>query len=273
MVIPHSTRPLSVKSLDREPGLERRGKDSSAILMCELTAVTPIIINSAFKSMTNADSPYLPAASIRGMVRNMMEMLGASCLRLVDAPARNAPESLKACSRDKACLTCRTLGFTEKEKEGGCASKVFFSDAKPVPPAPGKPPAWKWQFADVRRQYAGQPPPVDGWAIFAHGDLEVDVFDTPGGQRTRCLSAGSPLRFRVEFINLDPEAKALFLFALTLRYQSYELCHKLGYAKALGLGACTIRILNPDAPAIGPEVEPYLASPPFQHIYQARRLA
>ena len=35
VVIPHSQRPLSVKSLEREPGIERRNKESSAILMCE----------------------------------------------------------------------------------------------------------------------------------------------------------------------------------------------------------------------------------------------
>ena len=276
VVIPHSQRPLSVRRLDGEPGVERRNKDSSAILICELTTLTPLVINSVFRSMTDADQPYVPAASIRGMVRNMMEMLGASCLRLVDAPARNAPAGLKTCTRDKTCLTCRSFGFTEKadktDKAAGCASKISFSDAKPVPTVPGKPLSWKWKHVDVRRQYAGQPPPVDGWALFEHGDLEVQILEKGDRQTTRCLAAGSRLRFRVEYINLDAEARALFLFALTLRYQSYELCHKIGYAKALGLGACTIRILNPEAAAIGPEVEPYLADPPFQHIYAARRL-
>ena len=76
--------------------------------------------------------------------------------------------------------------------------------------------------------------------------------------------------FRSEYLNLDEEEYAVLKFALTLEYGDVKLCHKLGYAKALGLGACTISIPGDKSEPAGTALDRYLRLPGYQVLKQFR---
>jgi hypothetical protein len=104
----------------------------------------------------------------------------------------------------------------------------------------------------------------------------VNVSDRYVNRWDRSLAPGARLTFRVEYTNLGEEARSILLYALTLRDGERQLCHKLGYAKAIGMGAAVIRIRamppNP-APEPGPEIARYLQGPAFRAFAEARRIA
>jgi hypothetical protein len=263
----YSTRPLSRRPCAAEPGHDRRDRASSGILACELEALTPLCIHSAFRALADDQPPVIPGSSLRGMVRNMMEMLGAGCLRLVDRAGPGAPPELAPCSQSSACIACRVFGFTEGDFSW--ASKVLFSDARPFRERDGW--SFTWTHCVLARRYSGPAAQSSAWNLFPTGAVSVPCLPRAGRNTTRCAAAGSRFRFRVEYLNLDAEELSLLLFSLTLSHGAYDLCHKLGYAKALGLGACKVRILNPNPPAIGPEINPYLGDAGFLDILRHRK--
>jgi len=264
--IDFTKRPLSTRALAREAGHERRERTQSGILLCELETVSPLCIQSVFREMKQSDTPFIPASSLRGMIRNMMEVMGAGCLRLVDYPPRQAPRALSKCQENATCLTCRLFGFTDKDL---CwAGKVLFTDAKPADAR-----SWRWEHVEAQRESHGAAPPADEWMIFGYQPFGLTVQARPHRGTTRCIGRGAKLIFRVDYLNLGAEELAVLLFALTLRHGEFRLCHKLGYAKAMGLGTCTIRLLNQQPPAIGAEIEPYLRDPVFAQIAAVRSMA
>jgi hypothetical protein len=188
------------------------------------------------------------------MVRNMVEVLGGGCARYLDGIQE--PPYLRRCSEFDACLACRLFGFVEGSF--AWAGKVRFTDAGPQ--------RVKWaQFAvpyDRPSQDGG-----DGWVLFRHSEPQL------GSGPVRCVERGQEFRFRVDHINLDPEEMAVFRFALTLTHRDIDLCHKLGYGKALGLGSCKISIIpgKTPLPEIGPELDPYLEPAIMNVLREARR--
>jgi len=263
--VPYTARALSKKPCLAGPGQERRDRTSSGILICELTAITPLCIHSQFRSLGREQPPLIPGSSIRGMVRNVVEVLGAACLRFVDQPPGGAPEALQPCSEAAACLACRVFGFTDGEFSW--ASKVSFSDARPFRDRGQW--SFSWTHCLVARRDTGHRPQSNAWRIFPSAPLAVACRTEPARGTVPCAAAGSRFRFRADYLNLDSEERSVFLFALTLTRDQVQLCHKLGYAKALGLGACQIRIVN-TSPAITSEIDPYVSDPVFARFAAER---
>ncbi len=258
-VAPFIKRPLSRRSCagNDEPGHDRRPRESSGYWTCSLTTLTPLCIQSSFNRLTDESPAVLPGSSLRGMVRNVCEVLGAGCAWSYEGgPA--PPTNLSRCVESSACLTCRIFGFVDGTF--AWAGKVRFLDTAPVRAT------WTLLSVPVNR-----PPQEDprGWVVFRHGEPEL------GPGPTRCLERHQQFRFLVDYTNLDPEELALFRFALTLAHEpsGIDLCHKLGYAKALGLGSCKIAIMpgKIPVPPIGREIEPYLTGPACEVLKDARR--
>jgi hypothetical protein len=182
----------------------------------------------------------------------------------MDRPPRNAPALLAVCSPANACLACRVFGFTDGNT--AWAGKVLFTDARPKNLNEKL-----WTRIDASRQASGQPAPADhGWVLFPKETVEA----ARRAGNTRAITSEKTLLFRVDYLNLDAEELAVFLFALTLTHDRHRLCHTLGYAKALGFGACTIRIANNTPPQIDPvALQPYLDDPVFATFSQARSIA
>src|SRR5580700_5458979 len=83
---------------DRGHAQLHRGR-LSGVWDCRLRVVTPLCIKSYFVR----DTPVMiPSHSLRGMVRGVVEMLGASCARL--KPAEPVPTELRSCSEARACI-------------------------------------------------------------------------------------------------------------------------------------------------------------------------
>jgi hypothetical protein len=245
-----------VRSLKEEPGYDRWVPFSGS-LVCELEVLTPLCIHSVFRNMQDSDEPFVPGSSLRGMVRNMAEMLGAGCGRLYERQSQ-----LPACNSAMPCLVCRTFGFIDGDK--GWAGKVRFRDARRgagVTTTRARP---AWVMCDVPFQRDPHQP-GQGWIIFAH-----NPGFRPARGKTRCLDAGEKLQFRVDCMSLDSEEYAVLRFALTLQTPQFHLPHKIGYAKGAGFGGCRIRILSEKAPPLGPAIDPYLSTPGFRQIQEAR---
>jgi len=256
--VPFTTLELPRKPCAEELGGERRSRKGSGIWRCELATLAPLCIKSSFDRLHDADAAVIPASSLRGMVRNMAEMLGAGCGRF-HADKDWLAGRLKPCSEDDACLVCRVFGFVEGDY--ALAGKVRFVDA--VLPRP----RWEKLAIPSTQRDPHESTPGGGWILFPR---RTPARLPPGP--TRCLAAGQRIVFRVEYLNLDEEEYAVFKYALTLEHGGAKLCHMLGYAKALGLGACTLSLLADKSDPPGPELDPYLAQPGYRALKEWRTL-
>jgi len=245
--VPFTTLELPRQSCAKEAGVERRSRRGSGIWSCELVTLAPLCIQSSFARLSDADAAVIPASSLRGMVRNMAEMLGAGCGRF-HSDGEWLPDRLKPCSEESACLVCRVFGFVEGDF--AVAGKVRFVDA--TSPRPH----WEKYAIPTTQRDPHDGAQGGGWILFPR---RPPAKLAPGP--VRCLAAGQRIAFRVEYLNLDEEEYAVFKYALTLEHEGTKLCHMLGYAKALGLGACTITVLRDKSDPPGPAIEKYLTQP------------
>ncbi len=269
---PFTTEKLTLKSLTAETGLERFDKALSGRWKCRLSVVTPLCIKTSFEQQRRwkIERPFIPATSIRGMIRNTAQILGAGCGRLY-GPDWEVPRHLAPCSPPNACVVCRIFGFAEKvekvEKQDTWQSKVRFFDALTLEKT-----EWVLLNTDDRSGWGGGEPVVAaGWALFPHLKENLPRGSTP------CIEKGSIFEFDVEYLNLDAEELAVLRLAITLKSAGPPLVHKIGFAKSLGLGSCLISIIN-DAPIkdlirqteIERQTARYIAMPGFQAITRWR---
>ena len=235
----------------------------SGTMHCTLETKTELAIRKIWEPDL---APWIPGASLKGLIRTTAQMTGAGCAdRFLFDPKRDRQTDLtgvEPCGPKSACLVCRVFGYApEGEKEFGWAGKVRFHDS-------GTPAGW------TRKNWAGWLP--DGNARLHRKNYLHESFyyapSKPGSPRreplgwkayehSRTLSptaedfqpeltvkTGTKFAFRAEFENLTPEELWVFHFALTLTHrcdrhpQPIDLCHKLGFGKALGLGSCKIAV-------------------------------
>ncbi|HWZ42326.1 MAG TPA: RAMP superfamily CRISPR-associated protein [Candidatus Saccharimonadales bacterium] len=233
-------------------GHDRRPRNGSGLWECRLTTLTPLAIQALFRNLREQEKPFIPGSSLRGMMRNMVEVLGAGCARFYERPH---DKSVTVCTREAACISCRLFGFVEGES--GWSGKVRIEDSLPQSVA--------WERYDFPSQRPAQAS-GSGWIIFPFTRPRL----APG--QVRCVPGKTSFLFRIVYTNLDPEEYSVLKFAVTLRRDTVQLCHTLGYGKSLGFGACVVGILNDSSPAIGPEINPYLAQPAFQALATHRRM-
>ena len=271
--------PFTEQALRKQPcsatsGWERRDAKTSGIWACELETLTPLCINSReFQQQRGdwKDQAALPASSLRGMIRNVAEVLGAGCGRFYGAP--DLPSALRPCDERGACLVCRVFGFVHANFSW--QSRVRITDTKRAKVA--------WTTHNLNRRtvdfdYYDEDPAVarrEGWAVFP----SFEPGPLPSGNPSRdvgCIAPGARFPFRVEYTNLDDEEYAVLRFAVTLSHagRGLDLTHKLGFAKALGLGSCRVRILLPKDPRpMGAEIDYYLSQPGLADFARLRTLA
>lgn len=235
----------------------------SGTLHCVLATDSLLTIKANFEELyRQVRSPYLPGSSLKGMARNVLEMLGVGCAGFFhhnQEDRRTNPAGLIPCTEKAACVVCRLFGYSVEGKEFGWAGKLRFHDSDP---------AANW--------------PPDRWKVYRH------ISPSPGAgrdfQARACVGAGEFFPFHLDYENLDPEEFTLLHFALTLRHQcerhspEIRLLHKLGYGKGLGLGSCHIKIdrvepenvkryfpdqSGPAIPQPDSSIEQHLAAPPY----------
>ena len=233
--IPFTRRRLNRKPCAEEAGLEIRDPVRAGSWICKLETVTPLIINSLFPRLSAAPlPPFIQGSSLRGMVRNAAEMLGAGCCRYCDVRREDLDpdyRGLSTCREQSACVVCRIFGFVDRQTTW--TSKVAFADALSA--------QTQWTQVHIPGRTPHLQSPGLEWAFFAHGD------SVPAEGPLRAAATGV-FTFTVDYINLDDEQRDILRFALTLRHDQAHLCHRLGFAKALGYGACRISIDGDPAP-------------------------
>jgi hypothetical protein len=217
----------------------------SGVWVCELETITPLCIKSYFQKPGPSGEIYIPGSSLRGMLRSVVEMLGASC-------------TLRNCSLHSACIACRVFGFVQGDT--GWQGKIEIGDTvkrtckmigMPAPPMGGKPPL---------------APAGACWRLFRHS--VPTVFGGP----LRCAGIGEVFKFGLRYEDLSREEYDVLKFALTLQGGGLaaKVCHKLGYAKSQGLGSCVVRISGDLSSAVGAGIGPYVADPAFA-VFVAER--
>lgn len=259
--IPFTKLDLSRRSCEAGAGAEtghdrreRRPDSLSGFWGCSLEALTPLCIQAAFAVQQKQGSQaFLPGSSLRGMLRNVAEMLGAGCARYYEGQGYGS--NLKICTARNACLVCRVFGFVEGDF--AWAGKVRVNDSARADV--------RWLGCHLPRQ---RPAHSDvngaGWMIFPATKPAL------ASGRTWSVDAKRRFPFLVEYLNLDAEEYAVLKFSLTLQYQEVDLVHCLGYGKSLGLGACKISIPKDTSPPIGQKIQRYLDQPGFRVFRELR---
>ncbi len=263
---PFETRGLNTKPLSAVAGLERWDKTTAGRWQCELTVLTPLCVKSAFEQQykDRAKLAVIPGSSLRGMVRNTAEILGAGCGRFYKG-GRELPSGLSPCKESAVCVTCRVFGFVEGKTTW--QSRVRFTDAV----SQGDP-RWKNLHVEVgSRGGTGAAASAPGWAVFEHKE------ETHVDGRVPCVGRSVKFRFGVEFVGFDATDYAVFRLALTLQAGEHHLVHKLGFAKSLGFGSCRVEVLNEAAikdatrrEGVAAETDRYAAMGGFQELIEWR---
>jgi CRISPR/Cas system CSM-associated protein Csm3 (group 7 of RAMP superfamily) len=219
----------------------------SGTFQCVLETLTPLTIKQHFLDLKKSNKPaWIPGSSVKGMVRNVAEILGAGCTLYFGSAAPKPP--ISPCAAGAACLVCRVFGYAPPKQEGGWQAKARFYDTELV-----RPPEWISSFIASKRrsgqgQYSAveQPDHAEGWKIFLH---TADAGGYGSGAAVPSVPKGALFPFRVKFENLDEEEFAVLRFCISLQHHclehgTFHLCHKLGYGKSLGMGSCNIRIVE-----------------------------
>jgi len=277
---PYNFVPLAETLVRQAPGSHERfeAERHSGKLVCQLETLAPLSIKTHFEALKDArpasEEPWIPGSSLKGMVRNVLEMLGLGCGRYFEARGSRLPPDLGAlrpCLEGDACLVCGLFGYTgekarsgpeeeQEEKAHGWAGKLRFRDAHLLSPMPGG--AWKEPEAGMGQLMSHGPRHTAfyyperltnprsrkpaGWKLYLHSRHCV----WPGG-RTNCRAwarEGCKFRVAVDYDSLTDEEMAALRFGLTLSHRceahrfDVSLCHKLGYGKPLGMGSCRVTL-------------------------------
>jgi hypothetical protein len=254
--IPFGAEPVDRKPCASEPGHEilnapgmRTGR-----WQCTLRTLEPLSIKAVFEPLAPRRPAYIPGSSIRGMVRNVAEMMGAGCGRYYDDDMK-LPDNLTVCNEGAACQVCRIFGFTDGEY--AWASKVRFSDTEPLLRTP-------WVRLEVPNQREALTDNGRGWRTFrSYGG------PTGYGPHVYCVDKKAEFRFMVDYRNLSEEQFDLLLFCLTLQDGNEQSVHKLGYAKSLDLGACLIFADGGARPGLN--LKKYLDRPGYEDYFYRKR--
>ena len=263
--------PFNFVSLGDENEIEEsRGPikkgDYSGKIVCTLTNLTPISIGSekSTEFIKFKDKYVIPASSLKGEIRNIVEILTTSCIKNIKEKHlyKKIPEKFKPCKNtEHLCFACRLFGSTGNDMEEMSVSqnsyrgRVFFSDAvinKNVNTLTlsfllGGPRVEEGEPA-MRRFYTTPSGKIRGRKFFWHqkklfskNNLTGDFPQSPKKvmSTVSCIDINHEFKFEVHFEKLTAEELGVLVYALELEK---GLLHKFGRAKAYGFGSCEIKV-------------------------------
>jgi hypothetical protein len=248
--------PLSPGDRQGPTGHERYHSGTvSGLLEATLIVATPLHVSSGrirmrrgkqpplVKEITRVNGqPCVPASTLKGMGRSVVEAITHSCLRVTDAHSRRGkwskykvkyPEGTQGCSNLKQlCLACRMFGALGFEGHIRFGDAVLSNGSLTIASMPSLwEPAKKGAGPYLRGKYP------TGRKFYKHGQT-VTQADTP----VEVLLPESQLAFTVRFENLIPGELGVLLTALGLGEPRLVL--KLGGGKPACYGSAIVSLNN-----------------------------
>jgi|SRR5579884_434209 len=252
----------------RPPAYHHRLVGLAGRVDCTLEALTPLLINDGHGQFVRnaAMRPYLPATSLKGMVRSLAELVGNAAAPFPRSHVDDEHQLAAAAEGPRLDVTARTFGHLHGRRVH--AGLVRFGDGEllgdKVPPAlsfkvaGGNPKPEHTPFYPTRRarKLYHHNPGADKLTPH-HPGIKADQIRT-----VRPLPPGVRFRFTVSFFNLGDDELALLLYCLALEEEvtvtlSREalgrdhgdsvtlkgpLRHKFGYGKPQGGGSVHLRV-------------------------------
>ncbi len=235
---------------DRRPpqGHEQYHADTvSGRLEATLIVATPLHVSSGrfkmrrgkepplVKELTRVNGqPCIPASTLKGVVRSVVEAITHSCVRVTRASTAQLPRGAAPCrDKDNLCLACRMFGAM------GFEGHVRFDDAV-LHRDKGRLSIARMPALYAPRKRAGayfSGGKVQGRKFYQHGQT-VTQANTP----VEVLLPESQLSFTVRFENLTPGELGVLLTALGMGER--ELVLKLGGGKPACYGSALISLNN-----------------------------
>jgi len=236
--------PLGSKDRQRPAGHERYQPGTvSGRLEATLIVATPLHVSSGrlrmrrgkepplVKELTRVNGqPCIPASTLKGVVRSVVEAITHSCVRISQARADQLPAGAAACrDKENLCLACRMFGAL------GFEGHIRFDDAMLREGTLGvaRMPALYAPRGRTRAYFGGSE--AKGRKFYQHG-RPVTQATTP----VEVLVPESQLAFTVRFENLALAELGVLLTALGLG--TPKLVLKLGGGKPACYGSAVIRL-------------------------------
>lgn len=255
----------------REPAYHHRFSGTAGRLWCELEALTPILVGDGkgkFVVREKDKKPFLPATSIKGVIRSLAELVGNAAVPFGQCQV-DQRHALSAASEGHGAnwrldIVARTFGYLHQKQ--AFAGLVHFSDGTLVAPSlgPGIPPAYDVVVGQPKPQHAPFYPDQNRRKFYHHrvGAEGLTTTSLAQKQTVRPLPPKTTFVFTVDFSNLQREELALLVYCIaleekvtvTLSPQAIgpearqpasivgPLRHKLGGCKPHGGGSVHIRI-------------------------------
>ena len=244
----------------------------SGRLWCELEVLTPLLIGDGygnFVSYSRTRQPYIPATSLKGAIRSLVEVVGNAAVPFpnvdVDAEHELSRARTNAGETHAFDTVARTFGYLH----GGTvvAGSIHFSDAEVTVPVvmPNPWPRYKIVFGPPKQAYKAFYPGKNRRKFYHHhpGTKELTQTDLHQKPSVKPAPPGTRFHWTVDFANLREEELNLLLYCLVLEEQvsvtlspaalgsepsqqsitlQGPLRHKIGGAKPHGAGSVHMRI-------------------------------
>lgn len=248
----------------------------SGYLYLYIKTATPLFIRDGNVSedpkalkehICNKDNKQIiPGTALKGLLRSVVETLCRGCLTVFDQPREYTeniqrlvpPEFLRCQHNDALCISCRLFGMMQAGQSNAQVflGKVNIGDAlvykdslefyNPIYTAVLDTP--KPRHTAFYRADKGY---IAGRKFYFHHDGELHTADRlleirnkPGEYRNqyiRPLAEDVEFEARIDFTNLEADEFAALMLAVTLQYkQRWDMRHKIGYGKPIGLGSIRI---------------------------------
>ena len=251
--------------IEKNRGPIEKGNYSGKIV-CTLTNLTPISIGSekSTEFIKFKNKYVIPASSLKGEIRNIIEILTNSCITNVKEKHlyKMVPENFRTCDKtEHLCFACRLFGSVGNDMEKTPVSqksyrgRVLFSDAtinkdtKPLtlsllldkPRVEEKEKALKKFYTDSEGKIRGRKFYWHQKELFQKKDLAKNfkIDSVPSKSTISCIDINQSFNFEIYFENLSDKELGTLVYALELEE---GLLHKIGRAKAYGFGSCKIEI-------------------------------
>lgn len=240
--------PLSPNYRQSPKGHEQYHADTvSGRLEATLIVATPLHVSSGrfkmrrgkepplVKELTRVNGkPCIPASTLKGVVRSVVEAITRSCVRITRARPNQLPRGTAACrDKDNLCLACRMFGAMGFEGHVRFGDAVLHEGKESLSIA--RMPALYAPRGRTRAYFAGHE--VKGRKFYQHGQT-VTQANTP----VEVLVPESQLTFTVRFENLMPGELGVLLTSLGMG--ETELVLKLGGGKPSCYGSALISLNN-----------------------------